>query len=115
MDRSRDPLPFDYFENDLNPNSSPEDTLRVYRQRLAAVEHTLGRKTTEDGAPPHDMIMDRDRIAVIPRQASDLGPVGINAGGMLGMIWTHSDEEKQRWLKTGTWNVMKEAGCPELL
>lgn len=116
VDDNSKALPFAYFEQNVEGSLAPEDSLKTYQKGLEAVERTLGTVTTkETGAPAHNMIMDRERMMVIPRRAAGIGTVGANAGGMLGMIWTQSDEAMQRWLDVGPWDVMKAGGAPELL
>lgn len=116
IDENSGALPFGYFEQQLDEVPTPEATLSAYNKGLKAVERSLGQTATKDGgAPPHNMIMDKGRIMVIPRRRDGIGSVGANAGGMLGMIWTQSDESKQRWLNAGPWDVLEAGGSPELL
>ncbi|KAG8408481.1 hypothetical protein J3458_019517 [Metarhizium acridum] len=115
LDCNSDALPFVYFEQKLKLNSSPQETLEVYKAGLAFVEHTLGCETAEQNrAPPHNVVMDRERMVVIPRRAAGNGLVGANAAGMLGMIWTQSEETMQLWLDAGPPVVLEQVGFPRL-
>lgn len=116
IDGNESAVPFAWFRQTLGSEPGPEGSLRVYMAGLEAVERTLKHKTTEeDGAPPHNMIMDAERMVVIPRRSAGIGSVGANAGGMLGMIWTQSEEATHRWLDAGPQNVLERAGLPTLL
>lgn len=109
-------LPFGYFEKrfDLTAAFEPKMTLEAYGEGLEFVERSLGVATAEeDGkrrAPAHSVLLDRERIVVIPRVAAGLGGVGANAAGMLGMIWVQSEDSMEKWLEIGPQNVLREAG-----
>ena len=114
IDNNRDALPFTYFIKNIEGDLSPETLLQLYNEGLAFVRRTLQWETPEDGgAPPHNLLLDRTRIMVVPRRAAGVGEVGGNSGGMLGLIWTQSDEHVQKWLQTGPVNVMKAIGVPK--
>ncbi|GAB0131749.1 hypothetical protein EsDP_00000208 [Epichloe bromicola] len=126
VDENSDAIPFAYFEQKLRtkssseatPEATPEATLEVYKAGLDFVERTLGYKTMEENknrAPPHNVIMDGDRMVVIPRRATGNGLVGANAAGMLGMVWTQSKETMQLWLDAGPRNVLEQGGSPRLI
>lgn len=116
VDENSDAIHFVYFEQKLKIKSSPEATLEVYKAGLDFVERTLGYKTTEEKrTPPHNVIMDGDRMVVIPRCAAGNGLVGANAAGMLGMIWTQSEETMQLWLDAGPHNILELAGSSRLI
>ena len=113
VDENADEIPFAYFEQKLKINSSPEATLEVYKAGLDFVERTLGLRTTEQNrGPPHNVIMDGERMLVIPRRAAGNGVIGANAAGMLGMIWTQSEETMQLWLDAGPHIILEQAGLP---
>lgn len=61
------------------------------------------------------MIMDWNRTVVIPRRTAGIESIGINAGGMLGMIWTDEEETVQRWVGLGPRRLLETAGIPKLL
>ncbi|CAG9982129.1 unnamed protein product [Clonostachys byssicola] len=111
-----DAVPFAYYQTKFTTPPDPEAYLKAYQAGLEAVERSLGSKTTlEDGAPPHNMIMDRERMIVVPRRAAGIDPLGANSGGMLGTIWTQSDEKVQQWKETGVSRLLGVAGTPKLL
>lgn len=116
LDENKEALPFEFFQEKQGPSRSPEASLKIYQTGLEAVERTLGKKTTkEDGAPPHNMIMDKGRIVVIPRRQAGIDPLGANSGGMLGTIWIKSEETMRQWLDIGPRKLLENAGAPKLL
>ncbi|CAH0057684.1 unnamed protein product [Clonostachys solani] len=109
-------VPFAFYQAKFTTPPDPEAYLKAYQAGLEAVERSLGSRTTlEDGAPPHNMIMDRNRMIVVPRRAAGIDPLGANSGGMLGTIWTQSDEKVQQWKDTGVSRLLAVAGTPKLL
>ncbi|TWU74868.1 hypothetical protein ED733_002540 [Metarhizium rileyi] len=113
LDENSDAMPFTYFEKKLGMNSNAEASLAAYTAALEMVQRTRGCEISQqDRAPPHNVIMDRDRILVIPRRAAGNGLVGVNAMGMLGMIWTQSEESLQLWLDAGPHTVLEHVGFP---
>lgn len=108
-------VPFAFHRND-SCGTDPKMLLRAYQEGMAALVRTLGEETElENGVPPHNMIMDRGRLVVIPRRAGGIDGLAANSGGMLGLIWTQSEDMMQRWLDTNPHKLLKAAGVPELL
>lgn len=104
------------FHRDDSCGTDPKRLLRAYAEGMAAVERTLGEETElERGVPPHNVVLDRDRLVVIPRRAAGIEGLGANSGGMLGLIWTQSEAMMQRWLDANPHKLLEAAGVPELL
>jgi ATP adenylyltransferase/5',5'''-P-1,P-4-tetraphosphate phosphorylase II len=117
----RDVLPFAYFEHRFGLDGEKfgaEATVKAYNKGMEAVERSIGASTVADGeqprAPAHTVLMDRERIVVIPRPKAGTGGVAANAAGMLGMIWTSDEASTQKWLDAGPEKVLKVAGAPKL-
>ncbi|KAF4995290.1 hypothetical protein FGRMN_5255 [Fusarium graminum] len=114
LDHCGDSLPFTYHEAKFAQDLGPEASFKLYKEGLQHVECSLGQKTTEDeGAPPHNMIMDRGRMVVIPRRAAGICALGANSCGMLGMIWVQSEEAMHKWLEAGPDNILTAGGMPK--
>ncbi|KAH8694606.1 hypothetical protein BGZ61DRAFT_452174 [Ilyonectria robusta] len=114
LDQAEETLPFAYYERKLEEDLDPDVSLIIYREGLQQVERALNRKTTkEGGAPPHNMIMDRHRMVMIPRSKAGIDPLGANSGGMLGMIWTKNEETMQKWLEIGPQKILEAGGVPK--
>lgn len=113
-------LPFAFFEKrfDLSPDFTPETSRKAYLEGLDAIAASTGPvKTGPDGrerAPGHSMLMDKQRMVVIPRIAPGTGGVGANAAGMLGMIWLQNQDMLNRWMKIGPQNVLRAGGIDHL-
>ncbi|KAK0384449.1 hypothetical protein NLU13_8535 [Sarocladium strictum] len=82
MNLDKGVMPFAYFERRFTHDEpfSSETSLKAYREGLAAGERSMGvaTKDGEDGkphAPAHTVLMDRERIVVIPRVAAGTGGV----------------------------------------
>jgi ATP adenylyltransferase/5',5'''-P-1,P-4-tetraphosphate phosphorylase II len=115
FDENPDAVPFAYH-SDTTCGTDPAALLAAYQTGMQAVERTLGKETKlENGVPPHNMLMDRGRLVVIPRRAGGIEPLAANSGGMLGMIWTQSEEMMQRWLDVDPHKLLAVAGVPKLL
>ncbi|KAF4442822.1 putative phosphorylase [Fusarium austroafricanum] len=114
LEHCKDALPFKYFEMELPQELSPEAMLALYQEGLHQVEQALDQKTTEEtGAPPHNILMDRNRMVMIPRRAAGIDPLGANSGGMLGMIWVKSEEAMHQWLEIGPDKIIAAGGVPK--
>lgn len=115
LDDNASALPFAYCE-DTTGGIDPEACYGAYRAGIEAVERTLDKETVlENAVPPHNMIMDRGRLVVIPRRAAGIEPLGANSGGMLGMVWTQSEETMQKWMEINPRRLLESAGVPKLL
>ncbi|KAH7133917.1 hypothetical protein EDB81DRAFT_659165 [Dactylonectria macrodidyma] len=114
VDKVENVLPYAYHEQKFDQELSPDVSLGLYKEGLQQVERALGQKTTEkDGAPSHNVIMDRHRMAIMPRRAAGIDPLGANSGGMLGMIWVGSEDAMQKWLEIGPDRIMAAGGVPK--
>jgi ATP adenylyltransferase len=110
-----EPLPYAFTFHKHASVPSAEDNYRIYDAALRLVERALDLPTTPDGvAPPHNVIMDRERIMVIPRRAAGLEDIALNAGGMLGIVWTQTEATLTRWLELGPRNLLEAAGTKPL-
>jgi ATP adenylyltransferase len=114
-------MPFAYYEKTFNQDDvlGPKTSFEAYKEGLQAVERSIGAATTDVNeerrrAPAHTVLMDRERIVVIPRVAAGTGGVGANAAGMLGMIWVQSEEAMEKWMNVGPQKVLKAAGVSRL-
>lgn len=90
---------------------SPEELLASYAELLQAARQVLGAK--DDQVPPHNMVLDRTGIMVIPRRNAGLGKLGANSCGMLGMQWVATEETMQQWIEAGPRKVIANAGVPK--
>lgn len=79
-----------------------------YARILADLEHVLDCAVTA-----HNVVYTRKWLCVIPRRESGPGSKpSCNSMGMLGMIWTVSQEERQSWDSFGLADYLSVAGFP---
>lgn len=112
---AKDPQPpFKFFMHRFRGRvPQPDELLAIYRALLRRAERALGHAALEgEPAVPHNVVMDRNWMVVVPRRSADWDGISTNAAGMLGMAWV-SDEEKMRlWLERGPSNVLARLGVP---
>ncbi|KAH0438019.1 hypothetical protein CcaCcLH18_03511 [Colletotrichum camelliae] len=90
----------------------------VYGEMLrAATALVPGREEVveEDGdgngvAVPHNMILSERWMVVVPRTKVDVDGAGVNAAGMLGIVWASGEETYEQWLGLGPREVLAEVG-----
>ncbi|KAF4336973.1 ATP adenylyltransferase C-terminal [Fusarium beomiforme] len=114
LDHSRDALPFIFYERKFTQEPTADAMSEVYNEGLQQVERSLGLKTTEeDGAPPHNMVMDKERMFMVPRRKAGIGRLGANSCNMLGMIQVKSEEAMHEWIEAGPDKIMAVGGVPK--
>ncbi|KAL2015678.1 hypothetical protein VTK56DRAFT_5035 [Thermocarpiscus australiensis] len=107
-------LPYKCFVHRFQSGLPPaEDIFGVYRALLRRAESALGNATLDDAtAIPHNMVMDRNWLLVVPRRSAGWNGADTNAAGMLGMVWVHSEDKMNLWLKHGPANILTQLGFP---
>jgi ATP adenylyltransferase len=107
-------LPFKAFVHRFHNRLPPVgEILEIYQGLLRQAESALGSALLDgDAAVPHNVVMDRNWLVVIPRRAAGWDGADTNAAGMLGMIWVHSEEKVKIWLEKGPANVLAQIGVP---
>lgn len=108
-------LPFQCFvhhfgEDGLRVGSAQEVT-EIYQKLLSRVESVLspGLKTA---TIPHNVILNRKWIVVVPRRKAGVNGADVNAAGFLGMVWVSSEDKMTRWTEQGPGAVLREVGLP---
>lgn len=61
---------------------------------------------------PHNVILDRDWMVVIPRRAAGWRGADGNAVSMLGMNFVSGEERIQNWVELGPAEVLRQIGVP---
>lgn len=59
---------------------------------------------------PHNVVLVREWMLVIPRRKAGLGGVSANAAGMMGLVFVGSEEEMEEWKRRGPLSVLSELG-----
>ncbi|KAF4773433.1 ATP adenylyltransferase [Colletotrichum scovillei] len=112
--------PFRYFIHRFTGPSPPstKDLTAKYRDMLRqATELIPGREKVveEDGegravAVPHNVILGRRWIVVVPRVKAGVDGADVNAVGMLGVVWASRPETVGKWRELGARRVLEEVG-----
>ncbi|KAK0728881.1 ATP adenylyltransferase-domain-containing protein [Lasiosphaeria miniovina] len=104
------------FENGL---PLADALLGIYQTLLAQAEDVLDRihekkseETGADEAIPHNVVLDRNWILVVPRRAAGVNGADANAAAMLGMVWVANDQKLRPWMEHGPANVLARVGVP---
>lgn len=114
-------VPFQWFYRRFDPlGVTPADLTQVYTHLLSqATEAGAGRSEHADSAPdgaacPHNMILTKQWIIVIPRRRAAINKeAGVNALGMIGIIAVATKNEISGWAKLGLTGALKELGVPK--
>lgn len=106
-------VPFKFFAHHFPPTfpkTSGADVLAIYTDLLDQTRDVM--QWQEDACPPHNVVMWRDWLIVIPRRKGNFEGASANAGGMLGSVWVSSQEHVDEWTRAGCANVLRELGVP---
>ncbi|KAI8934751.1 hypothetical protein NX059_008439 [Plenodomus lindquistii] len=100
-----------FFENGFHAVSA-EDVVAVYVELLDKTRDVL--RWEDDGVqpPPHNVVMWRDWMIVVPRRKGSFAGASANAGGMLGSVWVSGKEHVDKWADVGYAEVLRELGVP---
>ncbi|KAK0705632.1 hypothetical protein B0H67DRAFT_388268 [Lasiosphaeris hirsuta] len=114
-----DGVPYVYFMERFRGQEgwlAPGGLEGVYRGLLGRAERALeagGEGEVEEGrAVPHNVLLTRDWMAVIPRRKPGVRGANANAPAMLGMVWLADEEVLGRWLGIGPSVVLADVGVP---
>jgi len=114
-ERANGAVPFRYFlERFEGGFPEPEELLRVYWRLLRRAEEALGWDAEGKGkeAAPHNVVLDRKWMLVVPRRASGLNGADANAAALLGILWVSDEEKIKRWTEQGPAKVLAHLGVP---
>ncbi|KAL1632026.1 hypothetical protein SLS56_004071 [Neofusicoccum ribis] len=97
-------VPFKHSIHRIGQDIDGPALLRVYeglRQSLA-----LGPES------PHNVILVKDWMVVIPRLKARNGMLSANAAAMIGMVWVNSEEQYNAWIEYGPMKALTDFGVP---
>ena len=105
-------VPYIYDLIRLSPSSSTaEIASSIFSAYLSCLQHAravLG--VGESEHVPHNVVLVRGWMLVIPRKRARVGGMSTNAAGMMGLVWVATEEELKEWKERGAWNVLREMG-----
>lgn len=61
---------------------------------------------------PHNLVLVKNWIMVIPRRIGRIGVISANAVAMLGMVWVNLEEEYEKWTKEDPMTWLQAFGVP---
>jgi ATP adenylyltransferase len=59
---------------------------------------------------PHNVILTRTWLMVIPRRSNDFHGLTSNAPGMIGSVWLQNEAQLEKWTQLGPANVLSHLG-----
>ncbi|KAF2659405.1 hypothetical protein K491DRAFT_583047, partial [Lophiostoma macrostomum CBS 122681] len=105
-------VPFRYFiyrfARDRSRDGDSSEAYQAYVKMLRDSREVLG--LGGDQYCPHNVVMTRDWMVVIPRRRGQVGGLGVNAASMMGLATVKDEEEFGKWKSAGVERVLEEAG-----
>lgn len=116
------PVPFKYFlehfpqtwlsnEDGAPPEEKAGELTEMYRRLLKKAAAALGIADIEEHIP-HNVILVKEWIMVIPRRGGKVGGSAVNAASMIGLVWVKSEKELQEWQRLGIDESLVRFGVP---
>lgn len=106
-------VPFRFFLHHFSQGFTKitaQDITSVYLKFMGQAKELLG--VSEADVCPHNMIMWKDRLIVIPRRAGSTEGASANAGGMMGCVWVPDQKGFDEWERVGYAKVLQQLGVP---
>ncbi|OAL46377.1 hypothetical protein IQ07DRAFT_149015 [Pyrenochaeta sp. DS3sAY3a] len=66
-----------------------------------------------DDSTPHNMIMVKEWMMIVPRQKARIGKAAANAAAMVGIVWVTNEEEYQAWTESDPMKLLASFGIPK--
>ncbi|KAF2462652.1 uncharacterized protein BDR25DRAFT_347664 [Lindgomyces ingoldianus] len=111
-EKTESKIPFRHFAHRFSEGfdaTSASDLSAIYETFLGQAKQALGLSQTDDVCP-HNVVLWRDWIIVVPRRSAAMGRASANAAGMLGSIWLPEKGLVDEWMRLGCSNVLKALG-----
>ncbi|KAL1613939.1 hypothetical protein SLS54_010149 [Diplodia seriata] len=108
-------IPFRYFLRRFgSATPSAQLLLDAYNSLLAEAKQALG-VSVEASACPHNVVLVKEWMLVIPRRRSNVDGASANGAGMMGMVWVTDEERLQQWKALGPAWILSQLGvaCDE--
>lgn len=101
-------IPYEYILRRYDDSLGPKQLTDIYGQMVEEARHILA---LDPGSHvPHNFMLGRNWMLVIPRRNSNVGGAYSNTLGLLGMVSVASNDELRRWLDQGPLNVVAQLG-----
>lgn len=114
-DLDLDRVPFRFFwsrfeARDLSQSEGRARLYGVYQRLVVEAQAALDARQPSRDYFPHNVVLTRRWIVVIPRCKQTFHDLSANAAGMCGMVWTATREQVTRWREEGPTRVLSELG-----
>jgi ATP adenylyltransferase/5',5'''-P-1,P-4-tetraphosphate phosphorylase II len=88
-------LPFKYFLHRLSETSTAKEVFSSYVSLLAETKAIL---RSDMESCPHNVVLTKRWILVIPRKRGGIEALGFNSHGLMGIIALKSEEDHEKWM-----------------
>ncbi|KAL4925926.1 putative phosphorylase [Aspergillus undulatus] len=111
-------VPYRYFvrylhEIDLESSEGQKRLSQIYAELLAEAKQSIEAEFEEpDGYIGHNVALTKEWIIVIPRRHINFDGITANTAGMLGSVWSASEEEVTKWKQVGPKRALAGLGVP---
>ncbi|KAJ5163527.1 uncharacterized protein N7500_005357 [Penicillium coprophilum] len=99
------------FEDSTGCVGNGEHLLEIYQSLLHQARGALG-LLTEDVPCPHNFILTRRWMMVIPRRAKEFHGITANSAGMMGSVYIWNHDQLNAWKDIGPMKVLAGLGLP---
>lgn len=90
-----------------------QELVRIHGELLQQAKEALCLPLEDMNIPvPHNVIMVKEWMMVIPRRKARSGLASANAAGMMGMVWVTCREELEAWEAQGPGKILQAFGVP---
>jgi len=99
-----------------------DEILQAYTELLEKATQALTQATrkggvdiaiAKEGVIPHNVILDKKWMVVVPRRNAGLHGLVPNAAAILGMVWVPNEKQLKAWMGEGVSRVLAHAGIPQ--
>lgn len=103
-------VPYEYILRRFDDSLGPKQLSDIYEQMVEEARHILA--LDDVGHVPHNFMLGRNWMMVIPRSKSNVGGAYSNTLGLLGMVSVASNDELRRWLDQDPHKIVEQLGVP---
>lgn len=108
-------VPYRYFLQRFGSASpSARELLDIYKKLLSDATCTLSTESSSQAKTcPHNVVLVKEWMLVIPRRKSNVNGVSANGAGMLGMVWVTDEAKLEQWKSLGPRWTLSQLGVAQ--
>ncbi|KAK6086154.1 ap4a phosphorylase 2 [Seiridium cupressi] len=110
MSRRPAHIPYQYILRGFDDDLGPKQLFDVYTQMVDEARRILDPGAATSSYVPHNFMLGRNWMLVIPRRKAGVGGAYSNTLGLLGMVSVASNDELRCWLDQGPLGVIQQLG-----